>query len=214
MFGTPFLSSLQFCRCNKIGFSIIDKMGEGLHVVLICKSAGAAGGRGRGQGAPGAGGDQDAIGQVYEHSRAAVYALALSLLKNRQDAEDILHDTYLQIFRVADRYDRQGRPLPWILTIARNQAKMLLRRRTYMETPVEELEFFEGEDPFLTAEDRIVLRAAMEQLEDDEREIIMLHAVAGLKHREIAAQLERPLATVISRYHRAIRKLKAIIEEA
>ena len=161
-----------------------------------------------------AAGDQDAIGQVYEHSRAAVYALALSLLKNRQDAEDILHDTYLQIFRVADRYDRMGRPLPWILTIARNQAKMLLRRRTYMETPVEELEFFEGEDPFLTAEDRIVLRAAMEQLEDDEREIIMLHAVAGLKHREIAAQLERPLATVISRYHRAIRKLKAIIEEA
>ena len=161
-----------------------------------------------------AAGDQDAIGQVYEHSRAAVYALALSLLKNRQDAEDILHDTYLQIFRVADRYDRQGRPMPWILTIARNQAKMLLRRRTYMETPVEELEFFEGEDPFLTTEDRIVLRAAMEQLEDDEREIIMLHAVAGLKHREIAAQLERPLATVISRYHRAIRKLKAIIEEA
>ena len=52
---------------------------------------------------------------------------------------------------------------------------------------MEELEFFEGEDPFLTAEDRIVLRAAMEQLEDDEREIIMLHAVAGLKHREIAA---------------------------
>ena len=79
---------------------------------------------------------------------------------------------------------------------------------------MEELEVIEGEDPFLTAEDRIVLRAAMEQLEDDEREIIMLHAVAGLKHREIAAQLERPLATVISRYHRAIRKLKAIIEEA
>ena len=161
-----------------------------------------------------AAGDQDAIGQVYEHSRAAVYALALSLLKNRQDAEDILHDTYLQIFRVADRYDRQGRTLPWILTIARNQAKMLLRRRTYMETPVEELEFFEGEDPFLTAEDRIVLRAAMEQLEDDEREIIMLHAVAGLKHREIDQLLSLPLPTVLSKYHRSIKKLNTAWKEA
>ena len=57
-----------------------------------------------------AAGEIDAMSSLYENSKTAVFALALSILKNRQDAEDILHDTFIPRDRMADRYDRNGRP--------------------------------------------------------------------------------------------------------
>ncbi len=60
----------------------------------------------------------------------------------------------------------------------------------------------------MSVEDRTVLSACMRQLSDGERQIVTLHAVAGFKHREIAAILQMPLATVLSKYNRAIKKLK------
>ena len=62
--------------------------------------------------------------------------------------------------------------------------------------------------PAVSREDRLTLQALLEQLEDQEREIVTLHALTGLKHREIAALLEIPLATVLSKYSRALKKLK------
>ena len=76
-----------------------------------------------------AAGEIDAMSSLYENSKTAVFALALSILKNRQDAEDILHDTFVQLYRMADRYDRNGRPLAWILTMTRNLCLMQLRRK-------------------------------------------------------------------------------------
>ena len=61
-------------------------------------------------------------------------------------------------------------------------------------------------------EDRGVLRACLEQLSDQERQIVALHAVAGFKHREIAALLELPLSTVLSKYNRAIKRLKQYLQ--
>ena len=57
----------------------------------------------------------------------------------------------------------------------------------------------------------MVTRAVMAKLRDDEREIVMLHAVAGMKHREIASMLELPLSTVLSKYNRALKKLKKLL---
>ena len=93
---------------------------------------------------------------LYENSKTAVFALALSILKNRQDAEDILHDTFVQLYRMADRYDQGGRPLSWILTMTRNLCLMQLRRKSRTEVSAEDLEFPETENPFATAEDRMI----------------------------------------------------------
>jgi RNA polymerase sigma-70 factor (ECF subfamily) len=65
----------------------------------------------------------------------------------------------------------------------------------------------------MTADDKVMLQQCMEQLSDEERQIVILHAVAGFKHREIAACLELPLATVLSKYHRAIKKMKTNLEK-
>lgn len=115
---------------------------------------------------------------------------------------------------MADRYDRGGRPLSWILTMTRNLCLMQLRRKSRTEVSAEDLEFPETENPFATAEDRMILQTAIRCLEDDERQIVMLHAVAGLKHREIAEQMRISLPAAVSRYHRALQKLQKHLKEA
>ena len=64
----------------------------------------------------------------------------------------------------------------------------------------------------MSAEERHVLHTALTALEDTERQVILLHAVSGLKHREIAELLEIPLATALSKYHRGLKKLRAKLE--
>lgn len=63
------------------------------------------------------------------------------------------------------------------------------------------------------AADKVVLHAALRILKEDERQIVLLHTAAGLKHREIASSLQMPLATVLSKYNRAMKKLQAHLRE-
>ena len=64
----------------------------------------------------------------------------------------------------------------------------------------------------LDADERALLQGALASLADEERRIVLLHAVTGLKHREIAALLELPLPTVLSKYHRALKKMRSFLE--
>ena len=66
--------------------------------------------------------------------------------------------------------------------------------------------------PDVSPEDRQVLQDALARLGAEERRIILLHAVAGLKHRETAQLLELPLSTVLSKYHRGLKKLRALMK--
>ena len=61
-------------------------------------------------------------------------------------------------------------------------------------------------------EDKIILKECLGSLTDEERNIVVLYAVSGFRHREIAALLNLPLATVLSKYHRAMKKLRKILE--
>ena len=131
-----------------------------------------------------AAGDRDALARLYRLTRTAVYGLALSYVKNPQDAQDIAQDAFVRIWDSAPQYQSQGSPMGWILTVTRNLALMKLRSRGR--------EAGRGEE--------------------QARRIVLLHAVTGLKHREIAQLLELPLATVLSKYHRALKKLKAQLE--
>lgn len=145
---------------------------------------------------------------------ASVYSFALSLLKNIQDAEDVLHDTYLQVYKTAASYKSMNKPLAWILTIARNLSLMKLRNRKKIvdSKPQDWNSAFEA-IPSVTAEDRLVLVSCMDKLTDEERQIIMLHTVSGYKHREVAGFLKIPLSTALSKYHRAIKKLRILLSE-
>lgn len=158
--------------------------------------------------------DTQALCRFYERTRTAVYGFALSILKDPHDAEDVLQDTYIQLFRAADRYVPRGKPMAFVFTITRNLALMRLRQERHTaELSDEQWQCFGEEQPAFTAEDRLVLRAAMQTLSDEARQIVALHALSGFRHREIAALLELPLATVLSKYHRALKKLRLALNE-
>ena len=157
-------------------------------------------------------GDQEALAQLYHRTRTAVFGLALSYLKNRHDAEDVTQDTFVRAWENAPSYRPQGKPMAWLLTIARNLSLMKLREKDRTESLPEEDWALPGPDDALTTEDRTVLSAAMSVLEDEEQRIVLLHAVTGLKHREIAESLSLPLSTVLSKYHRALKKLRTKLE--
>ena len=154
-------------------------------------------------------GDTGALANLYQETSPSVYAYALSVLKNSHDAEDALHDCYLNIWTAASSYRSSGKPMAWIMTITKNLCRKQLRSRSRTERLPEEDWKNSLESTEMTADDKVVLRQCMETLSDIERQIVVLHAVSGFKHREIAAWLELPLATVLSKYHRAIKKMKA-----
>ena len=106
-----------------------------------------------------AAGDQDSLSEFYEKTRAAVYGLALSYLKNGHDAEDVTQDTYVRVWDMAPAYRPQGKPMGWVLTIAKNFALMRLRRQSReQDLPQEEWESFAVDSPAVTAEDRELAR--------------------------------------------------------
>lgn len=158
-------------------------------------------------------GDQRAFSEFYQATDRAIYAYALSLTRNHHDAQDVMMDTYLKIRSAAHLYRPNGKPMAWVFTIVKN-----LVRDRWRKGEREELmgDMPEGElaIPDTDRSDAaMVLRQAMRILSAEEREIVLLHAVSGLKHREIAVMLERPLSTVLSRYHRALGKLRAALAE-
>lgn len=154
-------------------------------------------------------GHRDGMALLYEQTHAAVYGFALSILRNAQDAEDVQHDTYIQIWKAAGSYQPSGKPMAWIYTITRNLARMRLREqgRTVTVSPEDWHTMF-ADTPTVDHHDRMVLVSLLELLSDEERQIVMLHAMTGLKHREIADLMELKLATVLSKYNRAIKKLR------
>jgi RNA polymerase sigma-70 factor (ECF subfamily) len=117
--------------------------------------------------------DRDAFAELYRMESDAVYGLALSILRNKEDAEDVMHDAFIRIFNAAGSYSPGGKPLAWIFTIVRNLCYNKIRdsEKTRDEEPAK----FENEEQAGTTEgcgndieeatDRMVLDAAMECLE-------------------------------------------------
>ena len=157
--------------------------------------------------------DMNALNDFYHHTKDSVYAYALSVLKNPYDAQDVLHDCYLSVYANADQYHSNGKPLAWVFTIVKNLCLMKLRKQSRIsDISEQEWEGFIQTKTEMRTEDKLLLKECLFQLNDEERQIVTLHAVAGFKHWEIARQLDLPLATVLSKYHRSMKKLKEYIK--
>lgn len=156
-------------------------------------------------------GSQQAFEELYRATDSAIYGYALSLMRNHHEAQDVMMDTYLKIRCAAHLYMPMGKPMAWILTITKNIARTRLRSAG-RQIPLDDLE--ETTPSFdRDSEEAVALEQAMKVLGDQERQILILHAVTGLKHREIAEMLGMPLATVLSKYARSLKKLKKALEE-
>lgn len=162
-------------------------------------------------------GDAEAFQQLYHNTDRTVYGFILSITKNPQDAEEIMQETFLKIWISAGSYQSLGKPLAWIFTIARNLCYMKFRDQKH-ESDIGLSDLSEGElgefcPQIEDAADKLVLFAALQILKEEERQIVLLHTTAGLKHREIAASLQLPLPTVLSKYNRAMKKMKQYLRE-
>lgn len=154
-------------------------------------------------------GDLSAFEDLYRQTESAVYALALSMLRNPEDARDVTQEVYLKVRAAAHLYVPQGKLAAWLFTITRNLCRDL-QRGAWTDSLAEETEGLSYvSDPV----DRLVLEGALARLGEEERQVVLLHAVSGWKHREIAQALGQPLSTVLSRYHRALGKLRNYLTE-
>ncbi len=164
-----------------------------------------------------AGGDREAFRQLYQNTDQSMYSFILSVVRNPQDAEEIMQEAYLKVWTSAGSYQSQGKPLAWMFTIARNLCYMRFREQKHESdmglSDLSEMETGEFCPQIEDAADKLVLYGALKILKEEERQIVLLHTTAGLKHREIAADLGMPLATVLSKYNRAMKKLKNYLRE-
>ena len=158
-------------------------------------------------------GDKDALGELYDRTHSQVYGFAMSLSHCPADAEDVLQETYVNVFSASESYTPHGKPMAWIMTIAKNLARMRLREvKRSCDMPDEDWSGYLADNPAVSSDERMLLQSALKLLSDEEQQIVMLHAVSGLKHREIAELLEMPIATVLSKYARALKKLRQVME--
>lgn len=162
-----------------------------------------------------ANGSRDALSELYLQTKNAVYGFALSMLRDMHAAEDVMQETFLQVWNAAGTYVPRGKsPLPWILGIARNLSLARMREDQRLGSWIDDSpEPADPLDQFLACENKIVTRAVLSKLSQEERQIVVLHVVAGLKHREIAALLELPLSTVLNKYSRSLKKLEKLVRE-
>jgi len=158
--------------------------------------------------------NKNALGELYSLIKTDVFAYAMSKTGDRHDAEDIMQDTFVQIYRYAGRYQAQGKPMAWIVTIVQN----LVKRHRVLKSRHTSLDYeIECQEPEGSPANEVIrnewLKWIMSTLNEVEREVVVLHLVSGLRHREIAQLQGEPLSTVLSRYNRAIKKLQNYAKE-
>lgn len=161
-------------------------------------------------------GDDKAFEELYYLTYKPLFSYLLSLTKNREDAADLMQETYIKVRSACHLY-RDNNPMAWILKIAKNQFLSSIRKNknaafTSLDDCLNEVS--ESDDTIGIVEDRIFLQALLKAIPSDELEIITMYITLGMKHREIAEQLDLPLGTVLSKYNRALKKLRKIGQEA
>ena len=166
-----------------------------------------------------AAGERAALRQLYDATSAKLFAICLRILSDREDAEDILQEVYVTIWRRADRFDaaRAG-VMTWASTIARNRAIDRLRARgpmAYAEQ-VDDLQIPDGavgaEALLVTAGENGRLQDCLSQLDDRTQRAIRTAFFEGLAYAALASRMDAPLGTVKSWIRRGLARLKGCLE--
>lgn len=156
-------------------------------------------------------GDENAFEELYRLTYKPLFSFILSLTADEEKTRDIMQETYLNVYMSASRYRDKGNPLAWIMKIGKNIFLMEKRRKDsniiFMEDPDSYVPGI-SYDSIENIEARETLQMLFESLTLQERSIVTLHDLSGFRHREIADILELPIGTVLSKYHRAVGKLK------
>jgi RNA polymerase sigma-70 factor (ECF subfamily) len=166
-----------------------------------------------------AAGDQQAFSQFYDRHAPLAYRLVARIVRDPEDAADVLQEVFWSAWKAAGSYDAdRGTPEAWIITRARSRAldrlRSVRRKNATFVAPVDEVSVAAPSGPQHDpgqAADRVTVKTALERLAADEREVLELAYYAGLTQTEIAKQLRAPLGTVKTRMRRALERLQGIL---
>lgn len=166
-----------------------------------------------------AAGDRECLAALYDRYAPALLAIGRRILGDRREAEDLLHDVFLEVWRQAGDYDEaRGSVRAWLLMRMRSRA--LDRRKAAVFAKRADLPAADavadgvgdaGEDPAL-APDRDAVRRALAQLPAEQRQVLELGYFEGLSSSEIAERVRAPIGTVKSRVAAALSKLRQAVE--
>jgi RNA polymerase sigma-70 factor (ECF subfamily) len=162
--------------------------------------------------------DETALGALYDRWMRALYSLVFHLLKDANDAEDVVEETFWQAWRKASSYEpSKGAVSTWLLTIGRRKALDRIRsKKRQKEEPIEREQSFAdlastGKDPLQDVEGKELreqVRNALRELPDEQREVLELGYFKGMSQSEIADATGQPLGTVKTRMRLAMQKLR------
>ncbi|HKP86604.1 MAG TPA: sigma-70 family RNA polymerase sigma factor [Blastocatellia bacterium] len=168
-----------------------------------------------------ASGDQSALTTLYDSASRMVFGLIVRIVGDRETAEEVLLDVFTQVWRQASAYDtNRGAPLAWIMTIARSRAIDRLRSGKHDQQSKEPLDSIgdlsatsaDPEETTVNSERQRLVRAALDTLSPEQREVIELAYYSGLSHSEIALKLSQPLGTVKTRTRLGMMKLRDMLK--
>ncbi len=156
-------------------------------------------------------GDPEAQEALFRAFESPVYNLARRICRTTEDAEDVLQETFLEVFRSIHRFRGEGSLWGWVRTITASKAFMRLRRNKYRDTDElhDDIAPMRGETPAL----RMDMEAALERLSDTARSVVWLHDVEGYTHEEIAGMMDRTVSFSKSQLARAHAKLRTWLAE-
>lgn len=161
-----------------------------------------------------------ALRQLYDLTSSKLYGLALRVVGNREWAEDVLQETFLNVWRIAGDYRSSlSPPMAWLGIIVRSRALDFLRRRTSeradaaveLDDAIADTTAGDAPDPMDTtqaSEQAWALHECLRKLDGRQREVVSLAYLRDLSHSELAEQLKLPLGTVKTWIRRALDQLR------
>ena len=168
-------------------------------------------------------GDEEALRQLYRTYKDLVFGLILSILNNRQEAEDCLQEVFTQIWEKAEKFNSdRGKPYSFIVTLARNKAIDRTRSKVYKNQERQDYVIDDFTMVPVNADDSPLkhteltdranrLRNALKQLPEKERKVLYIAYFEGLSQSEIAERTQTPLGTVKYRTRQGMIKLREIL---
>jgi RNA polymerase sigma-70 factor (ECF subfamily) len=161
-------------------------------------------------------GDEAALARLYDDYRVILFGLLVRILNSREEAEDILQDVFIQVWRRAKDFDEnRGKPFTWLVTLTRSRAIDRLRQlgaRQRLATSAAQDQPEEASDALtdtIKSGQKEVVQRALAELPEDQKQTLVLAYYEGLTQSEIAAKLGAPLGTVKTRMRSGLAKLRA-----
>ena len=167
--------------------------------------------------------DEAALGQLYDRYRLILFGVLVRILNSREEAEDVLQEVFLQVWRRAGDFDEnRGRPFTWLVTLARSRGIDRLRSLAARERVAtmagaganeacESEQVSDAATDAIRSEQREVVNSALSQLPEEQKRPLMLAYFDGLTQSEIATRLGAPLGTVKTRMRSGMMKLRELL---